>query len=110
MAFSKDIKFIRSNKLNPADDNARINDCDDLWFANEEELLPIDSSWDAEYVDLVKTEEAIDRYEKYMKTNPKTRENYNRVRPQLIPTYEALLYDRRTVAVAYVRAQWGINS
>ena len=53
MAYSKDIKFIRSNKLNPADDNARINDCDDLWFANEEELLPIDSSWDAEYVDLV---------------------------------------------------------
>ena len=26
MAYSKDIKFIRSNKLNPADDNARIND------------------------------------------------------------------------------------
>ena len=37
-----------------------------------EEIIPT-----AEYVDLVKTEEAIDRYEKYMKANPKARENYN---------------------------------
>ena len=53
MAYSKDIKFIRSNKLNPADDNARINDCDELWFANVDVFLPIDSSWVADYVDLV---------------------------------------------------------
>jgi len=50
MAYSKDIKFIRSNKLNPADNNVRINDCDGLWFANEEELLSIDSSWYAKYI------------------------------------------------------------
>jgi len=68
MAYSKDIKFIRSNKLNAADDNARINDCDDLWFANEEELLPIDSSWDAEYVDLVKTD-----FKSFVSTNSTTR-------------------------------------
>jgi hypothetical protein len=45
-----------------------------------------------------------------MKANPKARENYNKVRPGFISTYESLLYDRRTVAVAYVKCPWGVNS
>ena len=58
---------------------------------------------------MVKPEEAIERYENYMKNNPKTRENYNKVRPGFISTYESLLYDRRTIAVAYVKSPWGAN-
>ena len=70
----------------------------------------VDKSWDTDYVDLVTPEVAIERYESYMKANPKARENYNKVRPGFISTYESLLYDRRTVAVAYVKCPWGINS
>ena len=44
-----------------------------------------------------------------MKANPKARENYNKVRPGFISTYESLLYDRRTIAVAYVKCPWGAN-
>ncbi len=110
MAFANDIKFIRSNKLNPADDNARINDCDSLWLAKEEDLLPVDKSWDTDYVDLVKPEVAIERYENYMKSNPDVREKYNKVRPGFISTYESLLYDRRTILVAYLKCPWGISS
>ena len=110
MAYANDVKFIRLNKLNPEDDNARINDCYDLWLAKEEDLLPVDKSWDTDYVDLVTPEVAIERYESYMKANPKARENYNNVRPGFISTYETLLYDRRTVAVAYVKCPWGVSS
>ena len=109
MAYANDVKFIRQNKLNPEDDNARINDCYDLWLAKEEDLLPVDKSFDTDYVDLVKPEVAIERYENYMKANPKARENYNKVRPGFIATYESLLYDRRTVLVAYLKCPWGIN-
>jgi hypothetical protein len=109
MAYANDVKFIRSNKLNPADDNARINDCDDLWFAKEEDLLPVEKSWDTDYVDLVKPEVAIERYESYMKSHPSAKDNYNKVRPGFISTYESLLYDRRTVLVAYLKSHWGIN-
>ncbi len=45
-----------------------------------------------------------------MKANPKARENYNKVRPGFIATYESLLYDRRTVLVAYLKSPWGISS
>ena len=62
MAYANDVKFIRHNKLNPEDTNARINDCYDLWLAKEEDLLPVEKSWDTDYVDLVKPEEAIERY------------------------------------------------
>jgi hypothetical protein len=110
MAYANDVKFIRSNKLNPADDNARINDCDDLWFAKEEGLLPVEKSWDTDYVDLVKPEVAIERYESYMKSHPSAKDNYNKVRPGFISTYESLLYDRRTVLVAYLKSPWGVNS
>ncbi len=110
MAYANDVKFIRSNKLNPADDNARINDCDDLWFAKEEDLSPVEKSWDTDYVDLVKPEVAIERYESYMKSHPSAKDNYNKVRPGFISTYESLLYDRRTVLVAYLKSPWGVNS
>ena len=109
MAYANDVKFIRHNKLDPEDTNARINDCYDLWLAKEEDLLPVEKSWDSDYVDLVKPEEAIERYENYMKSNPTARDNYNKVRPGFISTYESLLYDRRTIAVAYVKCPWGIN-
>ena len=110
MAYANDVKFIRYNKLNPEDTNARINDCYDLWLAKEEDLLPVEKSWDSDYVDLVKPEEAIERYENYMKSNPTAREKYNKVRPGFISTYESLLYDRRTIMVAYLKSPWGINS
>lgn len=110
MAYANDVKFIRQNKLNSEDTNARINDCYDLWFAKEEDLLPVEKSWDTDYVDLVKPEEAIARYENYMIANPKARENYNKVRPGFISNYETLLYDRRTVAVAYIKCPWGVSS
>ena len=46
-----------------------------------------------------------------MKANPKARENYNKVRPGFIATYESFfLYDRRTVLVAYLKSPWGVNS
>jgi len=110
MAFANDVKFIRHNKLKKEDTNARINDCYDLWLAKEEDLLPIDKSWDTDYVDLVTPEVAIERYESYMKANTNARNNYNKVRPEFISSYESLLYDRRTVAVAYVKCSWGVNS
>ncbi len=110
MAYANDVKFIRHNKLDPEYTNARINDCYDLWLAKEEDLLPVEKSWDSDYVDLVKPEEAIERYENYMKSNPTARENYNKVRPGFISTYESLLYDRRTIMVAYLKSPWGINS
>jgi hypothetical protein len=110
MAYANDVKFIRHNKLNPEDTNARINDCYDLWLAKEEDLLPVEKSWDTDYVDLVKPEVAIERYENYMKSNPTARENYNKVRPGFISTYESLLYDRRTIMVAYLKCPWGISS
>ena len=100
MAYANDVKFIRHNKLNPEDTNARINDCYDLWLAKEEDLLPVEKSWDSDYVDLVKPEEAIERYENYMKSNPTAREKYNKVRPGF----------RRTVMIAYLKSPWGINS
>ena len=78
--------------------------------SKEEDLLPVEKSWDTDYVDLVKPEVAIERYEAYMLANPKARENYNKVRPGFIATYESLLYDRRTVLVAYLKCSWGINS
>ena len=109
MAYAKDIKFIRNNKLNPNDNNSRINDCYDLWLAKEKDLLPVDKSWDTDYVDLVKPEEAIERYENYIKANPNAREQFNKVRPGFVETYESLLYDRRTIAVAYVMCPWGEN-
>jgi hypothetical protein len=110
MAYANDVKFIRHNKLNPEDTNARINDCYDLWLAKEDDLLQVEKSWDSDYVDLVKPEEAIERYENYMKSNPTAREKYNKVRSGFISTYESLLYDRRTVMVAYLKSPWGINS
>ena len=58
----------------------------------------------------IQIEVAIERYESYMKANPEAREKYNKVRPGFISTYESLLYDRRTVAVAYVKCPWGVNS
>ena len=70
MAYANDVKFIRSNKLNPADDNARINDCDDLWFAKEEDLLPVEKSWDTDYVDLVKPEVADRKIRKLYEISP----------------------------------------
>ena len=110
MAWANDVKFIRNNRLNPADDNARINDCYDLWLAKEEDLLPVSKSFDTDYVDLVKPEVAIERYEAYMLANPDARAKYNNVRPGFISSYESLLYDRRTVAVAYVKCPWGASS
>jgi hypothetical protein len=109
MAYANDVKFIRNNRLNPADNNARINNCYDLWFAKEEDLLPVEKSWDTDYVDLVKPEVAIERYEAYILANPDARAKYNNVRPGFITTYESLLYDRRTVLVAYLKSPWGIN-
>ena len=61
-------------------------------------------------IETVVHEVAIERYESYMKANPKARENYNKVRPGFIATYESLLYDRRTVLVAYLKSPWGVNS
>ena len=110
MAWANDVKFIRSDKLNPTNDHVRINDCYDLWLAKEEDLLPVSKSWDTDYVDLVKPEVAIERYEAYMLANPDARAKYNNVRPGFISSYESLLYDRRTVAVAYIKCPWGINS
>ena len=88
MSYSKDIKFIRSDQLNPEYKDARMNDCDDLWLAKEEELLPIDNSWDTEYVDLVKPEVAIERYENYMKSNHAIYEKYHEDKSTFINLYE----------------------
>jgi hypothetical protein len=44
-----------------------------------------------------------------MLANPDARAKYNNVRPGFITTYESLLYDRRTVLVAYLKSPWGIN-
>ena len=110
MAWANDVKFIRSDKLNSTNDHVRINDCYDLWLAKEEDLLPVSKSWDTDYVDLVKPEVAIERYEAYMLANPDARAKYNNVRPGFISSYESLLYDRRTVAVAYVKCPWGASS
>jgi hypothetical protein len=110
MAWSNDVKFIRNDKLNPTNDHVRINDCYDLWLAKEEDLLPVSKSFDTDYVDLVKPEVAIERYEAYMLANPDARANYNKVSPGFIANYESLLYDRRTVAVAYVKCSWGASS
>jgi hypothetical protein len=52
---------------------------------------------------------AIERYESYMKSHPSAKDNYNKVRPGFISTYESLLYDRRTVLVAYLKSPWGVN-
>jgi len=109
MSYSKDIKFIRSDKLNPEYTNARMDDCGDLWFAKEDELLPIDNNWDTEYVDVVKPEVAIERYENYMKSNPSIYEKYHEDKSTFIRLYEDFIYDRRTVAVAYLKCPRGIN-
>ena len=41
MSYSKDIKFIRSDKLYHEYKEARMNDCDDLWFAKEKDMKTI---------------------------------------------------------------------
>jgi hypothetical protein len=109
MSYSKDIKFIRTDKLYPEYKEARMNDCDDLWFAKEDELLPIDNSWDTEYVDVVKPEVAIERYENYMKSNPSIYEKYHEDKSTFIRLYEDFIYDRRTIAVAYLKSPCSCN-
>jgi hypothetical protein len=86
-----------------------MNDCDDLWFAKEDELLPIDNSWDTEYVDVVKPDVAIERYEDFMKSNPATYERYQEDKSTFIRLYESFLYDRRTIAVAYLKSPCSCN-
>ena len=109
MSYTKDIKFIRSDQLNPEYKDARMNDCDALRLAKVEELLPIDNSWDTEYVDLVKPEVAIERYENYMKSNPAIYEKYHEDKSTFINLYEDFIYNRRTIAVAYLKSPCTCN-
>jgi hypothetical protein len=108
MAYAKDIKLIRINNLDPNDNAIKYVHMDPLWFGKEEDMLPVENNNpDTDYVDLVTPEEAIKRYENFMKSNPQMKANLKKQNFIDFNDFEALLYDRRTVAVAYLNSPWG---
>ena len=106
MAYGKDVTFLIGNPsksdVDALHSSVRRINSTNLWFAIEENLKEL---WDGpivDYYETVSSEEAIRRYENYLKSNPEVKDFlFNKNNFVATEKYESFLYDRRTTAVMY---------